>query len=326
MRRTLIISSLTALALTAPLASVAASAPVVVDGDRFAARNISVLSQGCVDPGTSPENTPQLQIVRPAENPIYGEQAVRWSPATDGFGVGPVLHVDRPIELLEHAVTVYSPNSLTRPVAVATFVEPGRTGIWKGTVFLPTDTFPGGFHDITVPSTTEYQWIHFDGEGVQDDAANSAMTLRDFVNDRGGNNEGASVGVLFGCDGDTVVFDAIKYTIDQTDTRIFDFEGTQTTTALRAGKATVKRGQKVSLQVALRTKATGKAINGPVAIFAKQQGTSTFRKIGQRSTGGDGMVSLTVRPSKTTTYRASYAGTVTVDGSSDVVRIKVRGK
>lgn len=325
MRRTLVFSSMTALAVAGPLLT-GPAVGTVVDGNRFGERGISVLAQGCTDPATAPNSEPALEIVRPTEKPRYGEHAVRWVPETEGYGVGPLIHIAHPTDLWEHSVTVYSPNALSSPVAVATFVEPGREGIWKGRAVLPDDT-TAGWHDVIVGAEIQYQWVHYDEAGAQDDNADSAMTLINFVNDRGGDNEGASVGVLFGCEGDRVLFDAIKVESGDGGSQLFNFEGTQTRTILKSTKSTITRGQKAALRVDLRTKAQGKRIDGTVTITAKKHGSSKFTRIATKKTGGDGSVSLSVRPTKTTVYRVSYAGTATVDGStSSAVRIKVRAR
>lgn len=312
------------LVLTIGAPAAAHAAIVVVDGDHFAARHVSVVTQGCTDPATAPAQPPKLQITRGPLDPPAGSHSIRWTPGTDGFGTGPTVPVGDLADLLSSTVTVYSPNSYAAYVPVATYVEPDRAGLWKGVADAATDDL-SGWHDVTLDALeTVYTWRHYDTSGALDETEGDAMSLVNFVNDRGGNAGSARIGVIYGCDGDPVYFDAFSLET-KLGTRTFDFEGYQTRTALSANKkGTVAKGAKVHLRVQLTLRSGKKALAGRVVFEQKRHGSSKFTKLATRRTGRDGVVTLTVEPSRRTAYRATYAGTRAIDSSADTVWVTVR--
>ena len=324
MRRTVIL-----LSTTLALASVQGFADAtVVDGDHLPA-SVSVLSQSCDDPGTTPTAAPVARITRGPLDPPNGNFSIGWMPQGEGFGVGPAIHLDRPNEFTSYAVTIYSPNSYAAAIAVATWVQQDRRGLWKGVTVL-ADDHTAGWHEVTVPAETTYTWRHYDAHGTLDETEADRLTLRNLINDRGGDeNEGADVGLIYGCDGDPMYFDAIEAADEFGTVASYDFEGYQTRMALGAGSkarqvVTITKGDRIALHAKLTRLFNKKALDGTVLLEAKRQGARSYTRVLQRATGGDGGLPVTVKPAKSTTYRASYAGTSTTEGSSATVRVKVR--
>ncbi|MBC9733720.1 hypothetical protein [Nocardioides marmotae] len=297
-----------------------------VQGDNFAARYLRLVVQNCIDPADQPTEAPGFRIARgPAKVP-FGQRSIGWVPADDGYGIGPLALVRKPSTVSAISVRAYSPNARTNPVAVVRFVEPNRAGEWRGFAALPLDT-TAGWHQVTVPLDTQYQWRHFDADGVQDDTS-SPLRLVDFVNDRGGDSEGAHVGVLHGCDGDPFYIDGLSVT-SEGGAQTYDFDGYRTKLALAANGATKKtirivNGQKVNLSARVREALGGAGASGRVKIEAKGFKDKKFKVLVNKQVKAGSPLRTTVRPSKKTIYRASFPGTASHEASATKLTVLVR--
>lgn len=326
MRRTPLLGAASAVVLALTALPGVAIAATEVQGDNFQARDLRLVVQNCIDPGDERASAPGFRIARGPEKAPFGQRSVGWVPTDEGYGIGPLALVAKPSTVSAISVRTYSPNARTNPVAVVRFVEPNRAGEWRGFAPLPLDT-TAGWHSVEVPLDTQFQWRHFDADGVQDDTT-SPLKLVDFINDRGGDNQGAHIGVLHGCDGDAFYVDGLSIT-SAAGAQTYDFEGYHTRTTLRAGgasKTTIRivNGQKVNLAARVTEALGGAGAAGRVKIEAKGHKDKKFRVIANKQVGAGGVLKKTVRPAKRTVYRASYPGTASHEASSTKVTVLVR--
>lgn len=290
-----------------------------VDGDHFARSGISIITQACTDQADTTVVRPK--IIR--TDPGRGDRSLRWTMPGPGDLAGPLAHVAAP-DALEQVSTKlrWIAGGVTGGVVV--HFHPAAGGVWKGYQELPQDTV-WGWHTVTADLTSmTFVWRHFT-DGVEDDSA-PASTLRNLVNDRGGNADGAEVGFAFGCEGKDFVLDALKVTAPSgSDT--YDYEGYASTAVLKAAgsrKVTVVAGGTVRLNAVLKRAVAGTPIRAKAQLQRKVRGKkwSTVQRL---KLDAEGRASTSVVPLSASSYRIRYAGRGLVDGDvSPAVRVTVR--
>lgn len=325
MRRA-IASGTAAALLTMGWPAPATSAVVIVDGDHFAGSGMSLRSQSCVDPAVPVPTAPRADLLSTPGPAPLGKRFLGLDSAGVGFAIGPVVQVARPTSVSAFSVSVRSPNALATAIAVVEYAEPNRPGIWKGFVRLPDDPI-AGWHTATVPGTTLFQWRHYDQPGHLDAASGTATTIRDFVNDHGGDAPGASIGILYGCDGDPFFLDALQVT-SADGTTSFDFEGYQTRLAINPAvterSVTVTAGERVPLRAMLRSAFDGSPLTGKVQFDGRPLSGSTYQRLSTESAGRDGKLEMFVQPQRSAVYRMEFPGSGLYDASADVFTVRVR--
>jgi hypothetical protein len=99
-----------------------------------------------------------------------------------------------------------------------------------------------------------------------------------------------------------------------------------TTATLRSSRTTIRRGARLTLTGKLVDASTGKAVIGMrVSIYYRRAGATSWTKLTTRTTNRNGTLSLTVRPSRTTTYMlVSWYTSTWASDRSNTRRISVR--
>jgi len=95
--------------------------------------------------------------------------------------------------------------------------------------------------------------------------------------------------------------------------------------SVRSSKTSIRRGASAILTGKLLDASTGKAIIGMrVTIYYRRAGASSWSKLTTRTTGRTGTFTLTVTPSRTTTYMLlSWSTTTWASDQSNTRRISV---
>lgn len=325
MRRTLL-GAAGAIVLALSTLPAVASAATRVDGDEFERAGLRVLTQGCTDPSQSPATPPSFRIVRTPAPPL-GERAIGWVPQEDGFGTGPLAPVAKPTTPATVRLSVYSPPDLeASSVAVAVYRAAGDTGTWRGTAPLATDR-ADGWHNVEYANLS-FGWKHYAADGTYDEAASPA-TLPDFAESKGGDGQGAWLGVLYGCDGDPFYVDSLSVA-SSAGSATYDFGGYRTRTSIATGGTAPKRvaityGERLDLTTRLRQVADGSGFAAALKVDSKPLTQKRFRKLKMVRTGTAGNYRFTVRPGKSIAYRATYRGTRELERSrSQTLKVLVR--
>ncbi len=324
MRRTLISAAATAALVVSSLAT--ATAVTRVDANHFAGTGLTRVSRGCVDSRAIPVTEPKFVIKRGAGSPI-GQHASGWVPDGSTYGVGVTTRISRPTTLKSLRIHVNAPGGEALGHVIATYHASGDTGVWQGNANLGTDKTKG-WHRVDATGAL-FSWQHFT-DGVPD-RSDSDFTLQEFADRQGGDGDGADLGFIYGCDGNGFLVDDFEV-VTKNQKKVFDLGGYRTTTSLvTGGKArgnlTITCGEKVDATAKLRLKYGNKAIPGKLRLQSRRLSGSTWSTFDKRKVGSTGNTSFTVRPSISSAYRATYAGTATREGNlSQVLRIHVRKK
>ncbi|WP_435745908.1 hypothetical protein [Nocardioides sp. SYSU DS0663] len=314
MRRTLI-GAAGAVVLAVSTLPGMASAATRVDADQFQQAGLRLVTQSCTDAATVPSAGPAFAVVD-SPKPPRGERAIGWTPQVEGFGTGPVAPLPRPTASATVSASVYFPDTEAAAVAVAVYRAPNDTGTWRGVATLApgNDT---GWHTVEY-TDRYYSWYHYAADGTYDQAAPSA-TLADFANARGGDGQGAWLGVLYGCDGNPFVLDSLTVSTAR-GASTYDFGGYRSRTTIRVGSKASKTvrityGERVKLATRLQRVADDSGLRGPVKIDSRPLARKKFTKLKNIRTTTAGQHRFTARPGKSMAYRATYRGTDLVEGS-----------
>lgn len=300
-----------------------------VDGDHFSQAGISLISQSCVDQSGLP-NAFKPSIID--DDGGLGKRALSWDIEGSGMHTGPAAHTDTPNELTDLSTQLrWIAGGVTGGVVV--HFHPKDGGVWKGYQALPPDT-TWGWHEVAVDlSSINFTWRHFTGN-VQDGSA-PASTLRNLVNDRGGNADGAEVGFAFGCEGKDFVLDGLKLSTDA-GSITYDYEGYATAAGLRlsgaaTGRTTVIAGARVKLTATLKRRIGGDPVRTTVTLQRRPLSASRWTDVTRLELGSDGTATYSVQPVRASAYRIIYDGAGLVDGDvsasvSSKVRANVQAK
>ena len=330
MRKTLtglLVGAVATTALTVSSPAGAVTAVTRVDGNHFAASGVRIASQGCLDASAKPTKNPKFRIAKGPGSPPLGNRSIGWTPQEDGFGVGPMTHVDSPSSLTVLGISVFAPESHAAGQAVVQYVAPGTTGIWKGTYALGADS-TSGWHAVNAATGT-FSWRHVT-DGVADQDAPTA-TIADFVASHGGDGTGAWVGFVYGCAGAAFFVDALHVSTTNGE-RTLNFQGYGTRTSVLVGKkarrsVTTTYGKALGLTARLQKLAGGAGMSGKLRIDSRPLSAKKWTHHDKRKVGRKGTTSFSVRASKSVAYRASYAGAGTYERStSRVLKIRVAKK
>lgn len=314
-------AALVASSLTAAPASAAAARRV--DANHFAAAGLQSVSQSCVDPGASPTTPPRFRVARGPGRAPLGSRSIGWV-AASGFGAGVMTHVASPSGMTVLSTSVFAPKGHASGQAVISYVQPGRSGVWKGRSALGADSSKG-WHAVNAATRT-FQWRHFTDGTADEDAPNA--TIPSFVAAHGGDGSGAWVGFAYGCDGNPFFIDAL-HTETAAGARTYDFEGFRTRSRLVKGTRSPKAveiiaGATIKLTAQLRRAIGGDAIAGPIKLQNRKL-TETKWGTQNRKTGDGGNYSFKTRPFKSTAWRVKYAGTTANQANtSPVLKVLVR--
>ncbi len=213
-------------------------------------------------------------------------------------------------------LSVLAPEGSTG-VAYAGYQAPGDRGtnlVWVGRA--PLAAVAGGWQRVEA-TTLAYDWTRYDLEARQPvdpaEPAPVAMTVPDFLAAQGGDGPGFYA-VGFGCDGHPFQIDALRIGAPGQVTT-YDLEGFTSIAGISGPTGPVTAGDEVSLGGSLRVaQGDTPAGHGLLVLEAKPYGAETFSPVeGGAVEGPD--VTLSVTPTVQTTYRWSFAGSWSLDGS-----------
>lgn len=322
MRRTLI-GAVGAIALTVS-ALPAAAAATRVDGPHFERAGLELWSTDCGNP--RPQRDPEVptRIVRSAAAPS-GERFIGWELPGTGSAIGPAAYTATPSKLDVLRVQLYTPAPRVTGRVVVEYQPPSDDGTWIGVSGITDDQRPG-WH-VVDGSSHSYRWSYYSADGIFRESA-PEQDLRRFVESRGGDGEGARVAFTYGCDGNPFFVDALTLR-DASGTRTYDFEGIRTRTSIAVGgksprSVTITYGEKLGLTARLRKVVEGTGFAAPMRVDAKRLDQRKYRKVTRARTGSGGNLGLTVRPARSTAYRATYAGSAENQRSLSVLKVRVR--
>lgn len=307
MRTRLVGSSVVAAALILPLFASSANATTRVDGGRFGAAGVRVVTQGCFDPALSPERNPKSRFVKDSDAPL-GQGAAGWVTRVPDFVTGPMVHVKRPAKLKRMQISVRRTSPSLSGQALVRYQPGDDTGVWWGSSVLP-DADRRGWHRARGDGL-DYRWRHYAADGQQDQFG-ATMPIQDFVRANGGNGNGAWVGFGFGCNEDAFNVDALTVVAGR-QKKTINFEPATARATLGHGKARkleIIAGGAASLHATLRD-AKGKALSGRVLLQRAQIGKKRFVGVGRYRVGKSGRT-IHVSPLGSSSYRLQYLGSRT---------------
>lgn len=310
-----------ALALAISTLPVAASgATTRVDGADFAGSGLRVVNHGCADSRAVAFEQPKLTIRKgPGRVPI-GTHSIGWAMPGTSYGIGPVAHVAHPSTLKSLKVRVYAEGKRARGSAVATYPSPNGEGVWSGYSDLREDT-AAGWH-VVEAADLPFSWMYIVNGVVAD--TEGAMTVAALARSKGGDGDGADVGFIYGCDGNTFFLDGLTVATD-TERDVYDLGGYRSRIAISPTKVRLTYGERTALLTLLRRVKDDRPINGRITFQAKAAGAKQFRKFRIAKAGPKGAVVFRATPAKSTQFRAVYAGANNLEGSRSAhVRVLVR--
>jgi hypothetical protein len=167
-----------------------------------------------------------------------------------------------------------------------------------------------------------YNWNLYDvGSGRVVERGGTA-TIADFTAAHGDGPGYLLAGL--GCDGAEFVIDALKFGSPGAVTT-YDLEGITVTTSIAAGRTQVRSGTPVSLTGA-SVDIAGVPTGAPLVLQARPAGKRAFQAVGGPfAASAGGMVSVSVTPSTTTTYRWYMPSTGYANGGfSPPVTVRVQ--
>jgi hypothetical protein len=330
MRRSLLAASgaIGAGVLVAALVPVAAAKPIPVDGDRFSRAGLTALNQACFDRRSTSPVPPTLKIRRgPGDVPI-GQHSEGWQTTGAGFGAGWVAHVKTPASVSRLRIQLFSPSQEADGHAVVYYHPDGDSGYWFGNHSMGADT-KKGWHSVNA-ATASFTWTHYTADDVDDRSAPYAP-IAEHVKNYGGNDAGAELGFVFGCDQNAFFVDKLELRTAH-DHRTFDFGGFRTQGKLTIGetspeKAVLLYGYELKISGALVDRATNDRLSGVLTFQGKRASGGSWQRVGKDKTTPQGRASTVVQPRRTTVYRTTYAGVDRYEASrSNTIKIVIRNK
>ena len=289
-----------------------ASAPVPVDGDHFSRAGLTHVTHGCTDESAEPPTDPEVLVKAGPKHPPIGKQSLGWDmQGQTTYGAGVLAHTSDATRLKHASIATYFVGGSGQGSAYAVYQAPGDAGVWHGVASLPVDS-TRGWHRVDV-GHVDFAWTHFN-QGIQD-GTGPAMTLADQATLHGGNRDGAEVGVLFGCTGETFYVDDLRLVTGKKKVT-YDLGGYRTVSDIVWGsvvqkKITITYGQRLGLTGRLRAKFDYTRLSGALNVQAKPSGARKWRKVDHVAAGGD----FKVAPARTTEYRTVFAGNKTYRAS-----------
>jgi hypothetical protein len=304
-----------ALAVTTGLATVPSSparadSTIVVRGGSFGSDLNGVFGLDCDDPF---ELAQGLTFTYPATTSPLGARALRVAPSFTGVGGGWSSLVDSLDAVTTFTMDVRTtvPNEGRVVVSMASEVPEETTHRWVGVSEPVSIPAASGYQTVSGLGRT-FDWTKYNGATPVGSAP--SQTLDAFLEGHGGDREGQLI-MTFGCNG--VGFDTDRWRIgDVSNVTSFDLEGVASSVMTRVSVTRVVYQGAVKMSTALRL-AGELSPGGTVALQARQPDGS-FSTVGSATTNAQGAASLVVRPTRTTTYRWSFAGTDTIDPSVSV--------
>ena len=155
-----------------------------------------------------------------------------------------------------------------------------------------------------------------------------SSTLPAFVSARGGDGDGASIGIIFGCDGNPFYVDNFKVG-ENGASRTFDLDGYATSTKMSVGKrspktVTITAGQGVHLGGKLLAKVEKKRLTGGLAFQKSKPGSGTWATYARDKTTSKALATSTPHPTRGTSFRITYGGSSPYLGSHPLVRTVIK--
>lgn len=319
--RRIVLGTVSALALALlPATPAVADNTVVVYGLAFPSSSAGVAAVDCSNSFSPLNSAPQLGIDRGPETPPAGTRSMRFS-----FPGGPAaggLYADAANMSATTVVGVsLHTNATATGAAYAVYQAPADNGTnlyWQGRVELSQP--PGGWRTVDVGGAT-YSWGKYNTTTGQLVAGGGTGTVAAFTA-ANGNGDGYFV-LGFGCNTQTVNLDAFRIGSPGSVTT-YDLEAQKTKIAISAPTVTTA-GTAVTVRGRLQAIPTNDMEHQEVRLEAKAYGSSTYKFVGSDFSDASGRVSVTIKPTKQTSYRWRFLGIDSSLGSLSapgLVRVK----
>ena len=294
--------------VTVPSSPARADSTIVVRGGSFGSEINSLIGLDCDDPFGLAQG---VGFTFPATNSPLGTRAVRVTSNFMGFGGGWSTAVDSLDDVSTFTMDVHTttPNEGRVLVALASEVptEPGY--LWVGLSAPISVPAASGYQTVSGLGHT-FDWTKYN-QDLQSVDTVVGQTLDVFLAEHGGDRQGQMI-MVFGCNG--AGFETDRWRVgDISAVTTFDMEGVPSSVTAQASATKVAHQGAVTLSTALRV-AGDPAVGTSVTLQARQPNGS-FSDVGSATTNSQGSASLVVRPTRTTTYRWSFAGTANVEPS-----------
>lgn len=311
-----------ALAVTTHLATVPSSparadSTIVVRGGNFGSDLNGVFGLDCDDPYGLAQG---LDFTFPATSSPLGTRALRITSAFTGTGGGWNTLVGSLDDVTTFTMDVRTaaPNEGRVVVSLASEVPEETMHNWVGLsepISVPAES---GYQTVSGLGRT-FDWTKYNGQAQPVDTV-VGQTLDAFLAAHGGDRQGQLI-MIFGCNG--VGFDTDRWRIgDVSNITTFDLEGVASSVTAQASVTKVAHQGAVTLSTALRV--AGELSADTSVTLQARQPNGSFSDVGSATTNAQGAASLVMRPTRTTTYRWSFAGTANIDPSvSSPLTVKV---
>lgn len=294
--------------VTVPSPPVRADSTFVVRGGSFGSDLNNVFGLDCDDPF---ELAQGLTFTFPATTSPLGARALRVAPSFTGVGGGWSSLVDslEGVTTFTMDVRTTAPNEGRVVVSLASEVPEETTHSWVGVSEPISVPAASGYQTVSGLGRT-FDWTKYDDQAQSVDTV-VGQTLDTFLAAHGGDRQGQLI-MIFGCNG--VGFDTDRWRIgDVSSVTTFDLEGVASSVTAQASVTKVAHQGAVTLSTALRV--AGELSADTSVTLQARQPNGSFSDVGSATTNAQGAASLVVRPTRTTTYRWSFAGTSNIDPS-----------